>query len=52
MLAITGLVIAKSHAGRGHTVTKVKLLLADKSEIFREGLTKLLEHEQIGRAHV
>jgi len=26
-------------------VTKVKLLLADKNEIFREGLAKLLEHE-------
>jgi len=26
-------------------VEKVKLLLADKNEIFREGLTKLLEHE-------
>jgi len=26
-------------------VTKVKLLIADKSEIFREGLVKLLEHE-------
>lgn len=28
-------------------VTKVKLLLADKSEIFREGLAKLLEHESM-----
>jgi len=26
-------------------MTKVKLLLADKNEIFREGLAKLLEHE-------
>ena len=26
-------------------VTKVKLLLADKNEIFREGLAKLLKHE-------
>ena len=28
-------------------VTKVKLLLADKSEIFREGLVKLLEHDSM-----
>ena len=29
----------------GRAVAKIRLLLADKSEIFREGLTKLLEHE-------
>ena len=38
-------VITKSHASQRHTVTKVKLLLADKSEIFCEGLAKLMERE-------
>jgi len=35
----------KNHTDQRHTVKEIKLLLADKSEIFCEGLAKLVERE-------
>jgi len=45
ILVVTGFAITKSHASQRHTVAKVKLLLADKNEIFCQGLAKLLERQ-------
>ena len=44
ILVVTGFAITKSPSER-HTVTKVKLLLADKNEIFCEGLAKLVKRQ-------